>query len=568
MSDDKQPELTPAEQREQDQGRVQGQLLVTDVTRQVQGVMESFGFGSGSSGRTSFEGHDLNAMIDLIENSKPEDLESAGEALLKARTALRTAAGDLRGFIEGVDWEGESEVAFRNWGKGLVAHAEKLGDFAETAGTQIMVAGTGLASVRNSLPPRDTRLHKKSPDEVEAPKRVEGNAEYAAAVKVEKDRQEAINQANRLASYYAVSEETLAAQEPPRFEKKLDVAMPKPGGYIKAPLRSGSSSADSDASDSVDTGGSSERLVTGGTRGAAVDGHGYETPAVVAQVPDRSTSTEINSVATPTAPVATSGVPAPQPATGPAASSMGTTPPMANGFVNPVAAGSRAAGMPRGVGQTVSGVSRTSGPAGGSAAANGRVGSPVGRPSPTSGGSASSAAGRGGPGAQSPTAGRSGITGGRPMATGQPTSGSSGPRAGRASGIVGGTPQRASTPGGTRGVPRGTVIGSGSASRASGPTGAVGQRGVVGNAANATSRPSGRGTPSTKGVVGTPRGAGGAAGGKGFTSGGAGLVRGPAGRKDSKDEDQDEGTQRPDYLTEDREMWDAGRRGVAPPVIE
>ncbi|WP_413251822.1 hypothetical protein OG724_25780 [[Kitasatospora] papulosa] len=568
MSDDKQPELTPAEQREQDQGRVQGQLLVTDVTRQVQGVMESFGFGSGSSARTSFEGHDLNAMIDLIENSKPEDLESAGEALLKARTALRTAAGDLRGFIEGVDWEGESEVAFRNWGKGLVAHAEKLGDFAETAGTQIMVAGTGLASVRNSLPPRDTRLHKKSPDEVEAPKRVEGNAEYAAAVKVEKDRQEAINQANRLASYYAVSEETLAAQEPPRFEKKLDVAMPKPGGYIKAPLRSGSSSADSDASDSVDTGGSSERLVTGGTRGAAVDGHGYETPAVVAQVPDRSTSTEINSVATPTAPVATSGVPAPQPATGPAASCMGTTPPMANGFVNPVAAGSRAAGMPRGVGQTVSGVSRTSGPAGGSAAANGRVGSPVGRPSPTSGGSASSAAGRGGPGTQSPTAGRSGITGGRPMATGQPTSGSSGPRAGRASGIVGGTPQRASTPGGTRGVPRGTVIGSGSASRASGPTGAVGQRGVVGNAANATSRPSGRGTPSTKGVVGTPRGAGGAAGGKGFTSGGAGLVRGPAGRKDSKDEDQDEGTQRPDYLTEDRETWDAGRRGVAPPVIE
>lgn len=163
MSDDKQPELTPAEQREQDQGRVQGQLLVTDVTRQVQGVMESFGFGSGSSARTSFEGHDLNAMIDLIENSKPEDLESAGEALLKARTALRTAAGDLRGFIEGVDWEGESEVAFRNWGKGLVAHAEKLGDFAETAGTQIMVAGTGLASVRNSSRPATPACTKSPP---------------------------------------------------------------------------------------------------------------------------------------------------------------------------------------------------------------------------------------------------------------------------------------------------------------------------------------------------------------------------------------------------------------------
>ncbi|WJY33944.1 hypothetical protein QTO28_24280 [Streptomyces sp. P9-2B-1] len=572
MSDDKQPELTPAEQREQDQGRVQGQLLVTDVTRQVQGVMESFGFGSGSSGRTSFEGHDLNAMIDLIENSKPEDLESAGEALLKARTALRTAAGDLRGFIEGVDWEGESEVAFRNWGKGLVAHAEKLGDFAETAGTQIMVAGTGLASVRNSLPPRDTRLHKKSPDEVEAPKRVEGNAEYAAAVKVEKDRQEAINQANRLASYYAVSEETLAAQEPPRFEKKLDVAMPRPHGNRLERNEPGSaSSSESESSGSERTGGATTHAVTGDHRSAA-SANGFEAPVAVAPVPDRSTSVEINSVAAPPPPVASPGTPSIQPTTGPVVAGGGTTPPIAPGFVNPVSAGPRglqgAAGVPRGTGPTASGGNRTSGPAGGSAAANGRAGSPVGRPSPMSGGSASGAAGRGGPGTQSPTAGRSGITGGRPMATGQPTSGSSGPRAGRASGIVGGTPQRASTPGGTRGVPRGTVIGSGSVSRASGPTGAVGQRGVVGNATNATSRPSGRGTPSTKGVVGTPRGAGSAAGGKGFTPGGAGLVRGPAGRKDSKDEDQDEGTQRPDYLTEDRETWDVGRRGVSPPVIE
>ena len=50
------------------------------MTRQMQDVMEVFGFGSGgSSGRTSFEGHELNAMIDLIENSKPEHLEEAGK---------------------------------------------------------------------------------------------------------------------------------------------------------------------------------------------------------------------------------------------------------------------------------------------------------------------------------------------------------------------------------------------------------------------------------------------------------------------------------------------------------
>lgn len=102
MSDDKQPELTPAEQQEQDQQRVAGQLVVTDVTRQVQNVMDAFGFGSGSSGRTSFDDHELNVMIDLIENSKPEDLESAGEALWKARDAIKKAGDELGDFIKGL----------------------------------------------------------------------------------------------------------------------------------------------------------------------------------------------------------------------------------------------------------------------------------------------------------------------------------------------------------------------------------------------------------------------------------------------------------------------------------
>ncbi|WP_371606096.1 hypothetical protein OG725_08845 [Streptomyces sp. NBC_01213] len=569
------PALTPAEQQEQDQQRVAGQLVVTDVTRQVQNVMDAFGFGSGSSGRTSFDDHELNVMIDLIENSKPEDLESAGEALWKARDAIKKAGDELGDFIKGVDWEGESGVAFRDWGSGLVAHAEKLSNFADAAGTQITVAGTGLASVRNSLPPRDTRLIRTPLEDIDAPKRVEGNAEYAAAVKVEKDRQEAINQANRLASYYAVSGESLAAQEPPRFEKKLDVAVPRPQGDGFRPDESRSSSSDGSSSSSS---GSSEQVAertAPGRHASAANGQGYEAPVVVASVPDRNTSTEINSVAAPPSPATTPSASSLQPTTGPVASSGGTTPPMAPGFVNPVSASSRGlqgpTGAPRSVGQAMGGGNRTSGSTGGGATANGRTGSPVGRPSPMSGGSASGNAGRGGPGPQSPTAGRSGITGGRPMAAGQPTSGSSGPRAGRASGIVGGTPQRAGAgqPGGARGVPRGTVIGSGNASRTGGPAGAFGQRGVVGsNSANAASKPGGRGTPSTKGVVGTPRGTGGVTGGKGFTAGGAGLVRGPAGLKDSREENEDEGTQRPDYLVEDRETWEAGRRGVAPPVIE
>jgi hypothetical protein len=580
MSDDKQPELTPKEQQTQDQQRVQTQLIVTDVNRQVQHVMESFGFGrSGSSGRTSFEGHELNAMIDLIQNSNPEHLEDAGEALLKARTAIKDAAKELGDFIGDVDWEGESGTAFRDWGNGLVTHATKLGDFAEAAGTQITVAGTGLASVRKSLPPRDNRLHRKSPEEIEAPKRIDGNPEYAAAVKVEKDRQEAINQANRLASYYSVSAETLAAQEPPRFDKQLDVAMPRPRGRIERTSDSGSSSSSSETSGSGTTRGVTEPSAKhevsssdNARRRTSAEELGSALP-----VPDKGTSTEINSVAAPPVPATDSG-PSPTPSiTSPAGPGGGPTQPTATPMLNPVTGNSRrpttSTGIPRAIGQPGNGMVRPGGSTHSDPGVNGRTGAPVGRPAPVGEGSGTS--GRGGGGGQSPAAGRSGVTGGRPTAGGHAArSGTSGLRAGRTNGIVGGTPQRgmpgASTPGKTRGVPRGTVIGAGGTAPVGGSAGSTGQRGVIGaGGASGVPRSGGRGTPSSNGVVGTPRGAAGAgSGAKGFTAGGAGLVRGPAGRRESDREGQDDGTARPDYLTEDRETWEAGRRGVAPPVIE
>ncbi|MCX4393505.1 hypothetical protein [Streptomyces sp. NBC_01767] len=561
MSDEKQPELTPKEQRAQDQQRVQNQLIVTDVNRQVQDVMDLFPFGgSGNSGRTSFEGFDLNAMVDLIENSNPEHLEHAGEALLTARRAIAKAANELGDFIKDVDWEGESGTAFRDWGTGLVAHALKLGDFAETTGIQITVAGTGLASVRKSLPPRDSRLVRKSVDEIETPKRVEGNPEYAAALKVEKDRQEAINQANRLASYYAVSEETLAAQAPPRFEKKLDVAMPRPLGRIEKEREPGVSSAGSEALGNNTPRGHAERAATvgvgtsGGTGNrAAIEGLG------TAPTPDTSTSTEIDSVKAPPAPVTLPDTSPAPPTANPTGPSTGPNPPMVNEFVKPVAGGSRRSmpptGLPRTIGQPGRNGPTSSGPTTTGPTTTGRTGVPVGRPAPIGGGPGSGTPGRpGGGGSQPPAAGRTSVTGGRPMAGGPANASKSpGPRTGRARAIVGGTPQRTApgteSAGGTRGVPRGTVIGAGGT--------------------NAATRPGGRGTPSSKGVVGTPRSAAGTgSGSRGFTAGGAGLVRGPAGRRDSDDEDQDGGAARPDYLVEDRETWEAGRRGVAPPVIE
>ena len=99
-------------------------------------------------GRTDFEGHRLNDMVDLVERANPSDLESAGKALREARDAITDAADELSGHIDQVDWEGEAGEAFRKWGRKLVTNTRGLADFAEVAGNQITAAGTGLASVR------------------------------------------------------------------------------------------------------------------------------------------------------------------------------------------------------------------------------------------------------------------------------------------------------------------------------------------------------------------------------------------------------------------------------------
>ncbi|MFD8616259.1 hypothetical protein [Streptomyces sp. NPDC059513] len=552
MSDENQPELTPAEQQKQDEGRVRTQLVVTDATELGREILSLFPFGGGGgrAGRTSFEGHDLNAIIDLVENANPADMENAGEALKKARDAIRSAAKELGHHIDKVDWQGDSGEAFRTWGKGLVAHAEKLGEFADAAGIQITVAATGLASVRSSMPPRDRRMVQTDVDDILFPARTETNPAYAAALTVEKNRQEAINQINRLASYYAVSEEALAAQEPPRFDQKLGVNMPKPRTVRESPPVEGAPRG-ADSLDNVAVPGPSARAVTGGldtasTSSGRIPGESLGSAPML----DKSTSTEINSVATPTAPATlTSNAPSPSVTSG-SGPGGALTPPIGTSFGNQLPASSSrstgSAGVPRSVTQVGRGFGKAV-PAVGSATGAGGAGMPVGRPSPPS------ATGRSGGGTQPPTAGQSGVTGGRPMAAHGGTAAPGNSRAGQGNGIVGGTPQRATSSGtgGARGVPRGTVIGG---SGANGSTPRPGRRGAPVSGAN--------------GVVGAPRGAAGS-GSKGFTAGGAGLVRGPAGRRktDGKDE-ENTGSTRPDYLTEDEETWAARRRGAVPPVVE
>ncbi|WTP16968.1 hypothetical protein OHT93_27900 [Streptomyces sp. NBC_00191] len=573
MSDESPKELSPKEQHEQDLTRVQTQLGVTEATRQVVSMMDSVfgsGRGPGPFARFSFEGHELNAMIDLVENTNPADLENAGLALWKARDAIREAARELKDHIAKVEWKGEAGNEFRSFGTDLVAHAEKLGTFADVAGTQITVAGTGLASVH--MPPRDDRLVKKTVADIAAPGRVEGNPDYDKAVKVEKDRQEAINQMNRLASYYAVSEQTLAAQEPPRFERALKANVPRPAGFDRSPEPSSGATATG-----VESSGTTAPQSPSGHADSSVTGRESRAEAIgtVAPAPDRNTSVEIDSVAAPPPPTTSPG-PAPAPAvTGPTGPAGGPVPPMANGLANPVKGGAprptSASGVSKAGGQGTSSVGRP----GAAGSRNGAAGhpSPVGRQGGV--GASSPATGRAGAArpvgaaGQNPAAGRAGTAG---SPAGRGGTGATGSRAGRGNGIVGGNPQRAA--GGSSGsrLPRGTVVGGEGTTPGRTSTGRTSQQGVVGaKPANGASRPGGRGTASSNGVVGTPRGGapGARPGAGGFTQGGAGLVRSTTGRNQRENEEQERtGSARPDYLTEDEETWAARQRGAVPPVIE
>ncbi|WP_432076268.1 hypothetical protein [Streptomyces wuyuanensis] len=578
MSENKKP-LTPEQQQAEDATQIRTQFGATDALERFATMMDDIGFGGGSGpggffGRTDFESRQLNEMLDLVENSNPADLESAGEALLKAKNALNKAAKELADYVNRVEWKGEAATEFQRFGGALAKHAYALATFANAAGTQMTVASTGLTSVRNSMPrERDNRLVAKTTEDFALTPNKESNPEYMEAVKVEKNRQEAINQMNRLASFYAVSEESLAAQEAPTFPKALKADVPRPTGQdFSAP------GAGYGAVSSGDAG--QPGAVQGGT-GGATGGSRPEAFGTTPPMQDRSTAMEIDSVATTPAPPVTSGGTPPSTATGTTSNPGGSLPPVQTAFGIPVKGAPRAtgtSGVPRAVGGPGTNAVGRPGATGSSAPATGRAGA-VGRTgavgSPTASGTQGVPGRPSGPMGTGGAAGRAGAVGasgqgpvlGRPGVAGQSAVGraghapSSGGRAGHSNGVIGGTPQRpASGNAGSR-MPRGTVIGAETSAQGPGSAARPSQSGVIGaGTGSAAHRTVGKGTPTVNGVVGMPRN--GAQGARSASGARAGQ------RQPSEQAQERDGSARPDYLTEDEQTWKTQRRGAVPPVID
>ncbi|MEU1131098.1 hypothetical protein ABZ383_14750 [Streptomyces sp. NPDC005900] len=482
-------------------------------------------------------------MIDLVEQARPSDLESAGEALQKARDAIAAAAGELGAHIDRVDWEGEAGQAFRKWGKNLVKDTHKLSDFADAASVHLASAGAGLASVRASMPPRDDRADPKAVKDIPARKRVDGNEDFRAAVKAEQHRQEAINQMNRLASFYLVSQDGMARQEPPAFSAMPNVGVPElsPGwkpwmpGETQGNSPSAAAAAPHGPASSLDPAGSGPGSGTPETKGSSVapeaqstaddalpSGHEVRGPI---ESPSCPVGTEIDSVGT--LPPQTTG-----PAAGPPSAPLPPVPPESTlvapwggGRVQPGPTtspppGRPGAGGPRGVYE-----------------GSGRApGAPTGRAAPV------------GPIAQ-------GRSGNAPTAPGQPPVGRS---------VTGGTPRSIGAPSPHSGAPH--------------TTGAQRTQGVVGGrpVSNALSGPPGASAPrshaagGTTGVIGTPKDRAPGGGGRrsGFTAGGTGLARRTAAKRQRSDRENDESTQKPGEEVQGDETRLPGERRHVPPVID
>jgi uncharacterized protein YukE len=535
-------------------------------------ALRSTKFGRSVADRTDFGAKDLdlNEMLDMVELTDPEDLESSGKALWDARDAIKKAADELKSRIGTVPWTGKAGDNFHTWGKSLVENTYHLSDYAGAAGDQITAAATGLASVRGGMPSRDTRAVRKRPEAFSEAEKAENKEGYAAALKVEKDRQEAINQMNRLASYYAVSEDTMSSlpRKQPVFEPMKDVGVPRPEPRT-VEAASGRTSGSGDAQRSGPTAASEFTRGGGSSDQAAGPGRSEVTTPRI-DVADPPVRTNIDSVDAPPAPTtnnpSVTGTPGPQ---------SGQTAPFGGGGYQP---------------QMSNGTLKTTQPAGTRSplTAQGKVGTPAmgnSTPGRAVGRGAMGQMGPGGASGQPAAASRSmpmgrGISGGTARASGANTpraNGGSTTGAGRANGVVGGQP---TTAGGKPAkdasrIPRGTVVGNEGAANSRPTGGRPGQRGVFGapvtaaqpGANAATSRAA---AGKTEAVIGrsAARNSAARAERNGMTRGGTGLVGGPGGRGKSVEARDEDGSQRPDYLVEDEETHrpTQPRRDV-PPVI-
>ncbi|MEU1288039.1 hypothetical protein [Kitasatospora sp. NPDC005856] len=540
------------------------------------------------AGTTDFDSIDHAVLKGMVDGAKPTEVLKRAAQLQDAGRVLSELSKALQAHLGQVHWEGPAAENFKTWVGNLYKSAAIISQHSTTAGNAMTQAGEALSTARAAVPPvpqtevdavarhnsqtvyippaAAQNIVGQSVDSYMASvdkKWVTADAANQAKAKIEKERQEAILQMEKLAQAYSAATTTLNG---------LDDNVSLPGTPGNGKDQNDSSAASNGSGGGTGGGGGtvrSPRLSGGSGGGSSPSGGGYGGGTVLPRDPGSGGSGPSNPGNTTPPPHGGGGQlpPAPQ--------DPGTSIPPSYPSEPVNRPGTDLNSLPPA--PTLPTQTGPYGPGGGQLPTDGPTTLP-GYPN-----------GPGGP------------SGGPGTPTGGPVTGfPSGPGGGSFPTKGGGQIQpRTSTfgggpalgKGGTPGLPSGTVFGAREAGpgggRVGGPGGAGGMHpgmgGAHGGAVGAGGGSRGRGLSSTTG--GTVGGRKGPATGGEFTPGGTGLrnraasageggaqsrqngmmAPGAAGHGGRNERDR---RKRADYLHEDEETWTSGTPHSNPDVIE
>ncbi|WTB88313.1 hypothetical protein OIE99_08720 [Streptomyces cellulosae] len=509
--------------------------------------------------RTDFESMTHEQLVALLDSASPEGAAQLATKLSKASSTITKIGDDLMTYVKGLEWRGEGGDAFRDWGGQSAAATLRLGQYAEVASRWLSTVAQAVAEAKAAIPATSETTQAKAdlakarktlaatqdpgarndPDARKLARTAQSDA-AAAQQRMEAARAEAIQQLRKLAQTYEYSAYQVNSVEPPTFSppaQHLDAAewrrpdqqhVVGSGASMTHASIGSSVKGEGYAGSTAPTPSASYATAFGDNRAPAREPVRPRPVAMeidgVTALPETRTSTPVSTTPPP--------APGPRPDAGQVPQPLGTPPaPLGRG------------GLPGPLGP--------------------QQNAPTPRP-PLLPGQAAPEGGR------LPRVGDSGIVGGRPVQ----------PGAGKA----------------TTGLPRGTVIGAdagyGRAAQghsamgravstgvpsvggaSGGPAGTGGGRrlaseagGVIGNR---PAQPGGSGPrPFTPGGVGLVRQVNAGGSGHGPTADRAGAVAPSAARSASRRNEGQDGSQRPDYLTEEEGTWARNDRRAVPPVVD
>lgn len=475
---------------------------------------------------TSFDGHSLEQLMAMIAAFDPETVKARATLLTQAAADIKSIGETLKSH-KVTDWEGAAAEAFQDWVSQAGSATLRLGEYSANGGKYMTLAAQSMVEAKQNMP------------EAEKVGTAHSNLETAHKYHNDPDAQtfgrEAMGDLHEYQVRAAQTMKTLAEsyeQSANEMNKAQAPTFPPPPGEF-VPLsvadRDHVSRSGGDSGVGVGSGGSGSSTYKSPNPPGSPANESDWVPGHQPQPDNTSTSTtRPASVPVPGFPDREVGVGLDNVGTLPATTVPPTTDMPGGGPVlpgrGPVTPGES---IPPLTLPPITGVPK-----------------PGGGPGPF--GSF--------PGPSAPSAKAGGIASLPP----------------RDPGITGGRPVSSSEPG--RGIPRGTVIGAEGPQTGRGMMGGMG--GMGGGASHGPSGASGVGRRLATEPGGVVGGRQPAKGGQPFTQGGSGLVRGTgagpvagAGGRTPDRRRESQGSELPDYLTEDEETWQGNRR-VVPPVID